>query len=545
MKLLKITSIILVVFLAVFLSISCSSSSTSTATTKTLTTTVKKGNLSISITGTGNLAYANTESLAFDMAGTVDSVSVSAGDTVKEGQELVKLNTSDWEDQIASLQKALTSAQRNLTNTQASLTKIQRDVSTKELAVKQAELDLESSQNSVTEITEMKKYQDVVDKAQYNLAFAQSMLKAAAIDSTQTANATSWIQQVTYYEQDLTKAQKDLQSALTGKNIQISSDVALQIAKAQFQVVQSQKAVEDAEIAVDDANTAVKNAQLDVQDAAQGVQNAENNLDKTKALSPVIKAPLAGFVTKVNVKGGDQIQKGTVAVQMADPTRFQANILVTENDIFSVNMGAEASVSLDALSGVTYPAKITNISPTATVTSGVVNYSVTVQLTSLQPVNTTQNTSANPLSSQPNGTPPSGTPPAFSPPAGTTTPGINPSSSPTFPVSSQTTDLKDGLSATVKIVQQQVSNALIVPSKAVTHQNQSYTVQVVKGTTTETRTVQIGLTDGSNTEITQGFNEGEQITYQTNSTSSSSSSSRSNSQIGIPGVGGGPPPGGF
>jgi multidrug efflux pump subunit AcrA (membrane-fusion protein) len=105
--------------------------------------------------------------------------------------------------------------------------------------------------------------------------------------------------------------------------------------------------------------------------------------------------------------------------------------------------------------------------------------------------------------------------------------------------SSQSLTLKDGLSATVEIIQQQATNVLIIPSRAVTRKNQSYTVQVINGTTTETRTVQIGITDGTNTQIIQGLSEGEQITY-TVSSSSSSSSSQSNSLLGV-----GVPPGGF
>jgi HlyD family secretion protein len=542
MKPLKITAAILALCMMVFLFVSCSSSSAATSTTKTLTATVNKGNITVYITGTGNLAYADTENLAFDMAGTVDSVSVSAGDTVTKGQELVKLNTSDWEDQIASLEKALTTVQRNLVTTQSNLTKAQRQVSSKELAVKQAELDLQSTQDNVNNITEVKKYQDKVDKAQYELQFDQSMLEAAAKDPSQTMSVDFWNQEIKNDQQTLADAQADLKSALSGTNTTLSSDVVLQIAKAQLQVEQSQQALEDAKTAVADANTAVDSANQDIQDAQQAVNDAQSNLDKVKALSPVITAPFDGFITKVNVSGGDEIQKGTVAVQIADPNQFQANILVTENDIFSVKLGGDATVSLDALSNVTYPAKITKISPTATVSSGVVNYSVTIQLTSLQPVNTKQNSTTQVPSQPAAGSTSSGTLPAITPSAGTSTQPAVSSASSASTGSLQTVTLKDGLSATVEIIQQQATGVLVVPSKAITRKSQTYTVQVVNGTATETRTVQIGITDGTNTQIVQGLSEGEQITY-TVSSSSSSSSSSNNQSNSLLGVGG--PPGGF
>jgi multidrug efflux pump subunit AcrA (membrane-fusion protein) len=112
----------------------------------------------------------------------------------------------------------------------------------------------------------------------------------------------------------------------------------------------------------------------------------------------------------------------------------------------------------------------------------------------------------------------------------------------------QTVTLKDGLSATVNIISQQANNVLIIPSKAITRQGQNSTVQVVNGTTTETRVVKTGITDGTNTEITSGLTDGEIVTYKlsTSTSSSSSSTTNSNQQQGIPGIGGGgPPQGGF
>ncbi len=111
--------------------------------------------------------------------------------------------------------------------------------------------------------------------------------------------------------------------------------------------------------------------------------------------------------------------------------------------------------------------------------------------------------------------------------------------------SSQTITLKDGLSATVNVVIQKKDNILIIPSKAITRQGQNSTVQVVKDTTTETRIVKTGMTDGTYTEITEGLSEGEQVVYKlSSSTSSSSSTTRSNQGNIMQGIGGGPP-GGF
>jgi len=59
----------------------------------------------------------------------------------------------------------------------------------------------------------------------------------------------------------------------------------------------------------------------------------------------------------------------------------------------------------------------------------------------------------------------------------------------------------------------------MVPSRAITRQGQTTTVQKVVGTGTEQTPVQTGITDGTNTEIISGLNEGDQVSIQPRSTS--------------------------
>jgi multidrug efflux pump subunit AcrA (membrane-fusion protein) len=559
MKIRKILTLALILSLVSVLVLGCKKE-TATTTTKTLTATVQKGNITESITGTGNLAYSNVEKLAFEMAGYVEAVMVSAGDTVNKGQELVKLDTSVWDTQLKTLEKALVTAQRNLTTKERALVTAQRQVTTKELAVRQGELDLQTTENSLSNVSDVKTAQDAVDAIQLSINVAQANWLIAGAQGNDAAVAY-YIQYIANLKQTLTQAQKNLQEIKSGISTSISSDIALQIAKIKLQIEQSKRSLEDAKLAIEDAKTAVSDAQLNVADAKQAVQDAQDALDESKSLSPIIKAPFDGFITKVNVVGGDDIQKGTVALQIADPNQFSANIVVTENDIFSVKLGGTATISLDALSDLTYPAEITAIAPTATVSQGVVNYSVTVKLTSLQPITASQNLFSQLQSQFPSGALPTALPTEFPSgalptdrfPSGTRPTGIPPTNIPSqgiagasqFPTttsSSTSYTLKDGLSATVEIISRQVTNVLIVSSKAITRKAQSYTVQVVSGTTTETRTVKIGMTDGTNTEITEGLSEGEQVTYIVSSSSSTSSTNNNNRQQLIPGIGG---PGGF
>lgn len=469
MRLLRMAATLLVLCGLVILAVSCSSNSSSTSTVKTQTAAVKKGNLSVAVTGTGNLAYSRAEDLAFQMAGTVQQVMVKAGESVKEGQELAKLDTSVWDKQVKTFEKDVTTAERNLV-------RAERQITSSELGVQVAQL---------------------------NLLLAQSDL------------------------QDKT---------LGGSQFKVASDWYTSLEKSRIQVQQSQMQVEDAQTAVTDAHSARD-------DAEQAVKDAQAALDEAKGLSPIIKAPFAGFITKVNVKGGDEILKGTVAVQLADPNQFEANILVTEKDVFSVKLDGDATVSLDALSGLSFPAKITAIAPLATTQQGVVNYKVTVKLASLQSPAASRSTSSQ-VQPQPTGSEAASAAPSdvtsqraagAVPPASRAT-GAQSTPTPSSSPSPQNITLRDGLTAVVKIIVQQKNNVLVVPNRAITRQGQNNTVQVSVGDTTETRVITTGMSDNSNTEVTGGLSEGDLVVIKTATTSASSTTNRTGNAPAIGGI---------
>lgn len=519
MKLLKIAATILGLCGVIFLASSCALSSASASSVKTQLATAQRGNLSVAVTGTGNLALSRSEDMAFEIAGYVQEVMVKESQSVKEGDVLAKLDTSDWDKKLKTLEKALVTAERSLITREDKLTEAERQVTAKELAVRQAQLDVQTAEYNLTKIEEVREVQDKIDDIEYRIKFAQSMLDGSAKSAIPGVDPAYWSQHIAYLKQDLAAAHKEMKEILDGTSVAVTNDVLLQVAKYKFQVEQSQRQLDNAQLAVEDAGKAVNSARLDVKEAEQAVKDAQSDLDEAKSKSPIIKAPFAGFITKINVKGGDEVFKGTIAMQIADPNQFEANIMVTEKDVFSVKVDGDATVSIDALSGVSFPAKITAIAPLATTSQGVVSYKVTVKITSLQPSATSTNASAQK----------------------TTTGASN---------ITQNITLKSGLTATVTIVTQKKDNVLVVPNRAITRQGQTYVVQVAKGTSTETRNVKTGMADSKNTEITEGLSEGEQVVIATSTGTASTSNNRTKSvPVGIPGISAPPPevppPGGF
>jgi len=221
----------------------------------------------------------------------------------------------------------------------------------------------------------------------------------------------------------------------------------------------------------------VELAEARVEDAERELEEAREELEEALEKSPEIIAPFDGFITKVNVEGGDEVLKGTVAVELADPNKFEADILVSEMDILQVKLGGEAWVEVDAMQGLNLPAEVTRISPTATIQSGVVNYEVKVELQSLQSVMQEQG--------EQQGAP---------------------------PMILEGFQLREGLTVTVSIVIAQRNDVLLVPNGAITSQGgQTYVQVVLPDDTIEDRAVTSGISNWQYTEVTDGLSEDEKV----------------------------------
>jgi HlyD family secretion protein len=501
----------------------------STTTPANQVATVTRGNLTVSITGSGNLALSVTADLAFEMAGTVQDVTVKAGDSVTEGEVLASLDTAEWQDTLAGLEGALTKAQRalpqlqiNLANAQTALQNAlaqyispadiftaQQKVWNDELAVAEAQAMLQGTKLVYDRNTGEYYYQQALTPYDIKvwtqkLSDAQASLAADQVALNNLLSESTAETKIAYAQENLNEAQARLSQLLAA-----SPPDANAIAVQKTQVDLAQQALDDAQngsqqVTLKKLQLQIAQNQLD--DAQKAVADAQKNLDDAKNESPVITAPFAGFVTTVNVKGGDDILKGTVALQIADPTKFEADIMVSEMDLYKVSIGQDASVQVAALSALNFPAKVTAMAPTATIQQGVVTYKVTVELQPLQSV------SGNQTGQGQRPQLPSGQSPSVS--GNQTRPGQGTQSTLGGQTSSATTQaiqLRQGLSVTVTIVTAQKSNVLLVPNRAIIHQQGKTYVDVLKNGASTQVAVTTGISNTQYTEVTSGLSEGEQV----------------------------------
>jgi len=446
---------------------------------------------------------------------------------VEEGQVLASLDKEEWDEQLSALEDKITDEERdllqaqiNLKTAEQSLKDTQDNQATRELALLNAQISLDQL-NYNLEVAQGTYTWPEIEIAKADIERIEAWLDYALESRAASGSPDSWDRLVTRYQAELNAAENTLNALLQGYDTEEVAIKRKQVEAAEMSLAQARTTLD--KVAEETAeNLAIKEQQLTLsqgrlEDAGKALSDARAEWEEAKGKIPVITAPFAGFITKVNVEGGDEVLKGTVAVHLADPNRFEADILVSEMDISQVKEGGEAWVEVDAMPGMILPAKVTHIAPTATIQSGGVNYAVRVELQSMEAVAREKRQQS--MEDMAAGELPERLRQAVE--AGQITqeqaeerikqiPGEQQVQAPaSIPEDFQ---LREGLTVTVSIIVDEKNDVLLVPYAAITSQGgQSYVEVILSSGTTEQRAIQTGITDYQFTEVTGGLDEDEQV----------------------------------
>ncbi len=485
MKLSKIMLTILISGVLAVTSVSCGSGPDTEMAPENQVVAVQRGNLTIDITASGNLTLSRKEDLAFELSGTtqepmtVEEVLVEEGDSVSEGQVVARLDTT-------SLEKTITTAER---------------------AVTTAEIDLETAKNNYIKMTYPYDYRTFTfdvpaaialnNSAQRELDEALEIMRELGLSREQYSWEQYWevFTRVQQAQDDMAKVRDNLTRGY-GQDVFATGILPME----DFWTLRA-------------AQLNMDKYQLALDKAIGDLDTAEDRLEKA-----IVIAPFDGFITTVNVDGGDEIKKGTVAVQIADPDMLEAEVMVSEMDIFQLKLGTTATVQVDAMPSLSLPAKVTHISPTATIQSGVVNYKVKVEIQSLEATIQEQQKSRQEAM---RGELPERVRQAIE--EGRITreqaeemikqrqqgQGGQQGQMPTM--LPEDFHLREGLTVTVSILVEEKNNVLFLPNSAIIRQGGETLVQVMKDDVVEERSIKTGISNWQYTEITDGLSEGEQV----------------------------------
>ena len=199
----------------------------------------------------------------------------------------------------------------------------------------------------------------------------------------------------------------------------------------------------------------VKSLELQVDIARANLDAAKLNLEKA-----VIVAPFDGVVADITITEGKDVPTATLAtpaISLVDTSEIEMPGFIDEIDITMVQPGQEANIILDALPDEEVKGRVAFISPVGTIQAGVVSYDTTITL------------------------------------------------------ENSIEELRDGMTATAEVIIERRDDVLFIPNRAIRGTWENPTVLVLVDEQGEEREITLGLTDGINTEVLSGLEEGEEV----------------------------------
>ncbi len=483
---------------------------------------VQEGDIDASISVVGELYAPQNETLRFERIGgttTLETMAVVAGQAVEAGQILATIDSTAYQQALDQARSDLQSAQQALADLQTPPTAL--DIARADLKVAQEQVALQQAQDALDSLQDpdIDGLRSAVSDAELGLTQAQASLAAAQPDQSaadqlaalvdkenklyaeysrlagesysdayyqdrlrlannaflaaqDTRMRTELQQQITLAraamqvrqaERQLANAQDELADALAGIDALDLAEAQQAVAQAQADQADAQEARADLDAGVDAVELAA--AQADVDKKQLAVAEAEADL-----AGATLTAPFAGTVLQTNAAAGDRITAGSEILTIANLDELQVLALVDETTIRQVSAGQQASIAFDAFPGRTFRGEVLSVPLQGTLQGGIMVYEAPISLEGAEDL-----------------------------------------------------ALLVGMTANVDIATGQAEDVLLVPTMALQTVNGMVQVLVPNsdpaGEPVSTP-VEVGLSNGTYTEIVRGLNPGDQVVVQLSSSDS-------------------------
>jgi len=360
--------LVLVVGAIVVISNNQNNASQAAALANVQTGRVLPATLSLVVESSGSVIPESSVTLAFDTNGTVSTLNVHPGDQVKAGDVLAQLDTTDLERQVAMQEQSYLIQQVTYSMT------VEPDPD--EIAAAQSALN-----NAATAYDLAQQRHDATSAQQVSQSCGEDLdnAKRTYNDALNAYNNLfNDYRIVVRGRAEISPEKARLDRAEASYNLALAScDLTKIDASDNSSVMSAFAQYENARVALDKlvnpTELTLASAQTQLDNAKQSLEQARQQLEKAQVV-----APFDGVVTQVSGTVGGP-GSGT-SIELVDVSRYHVDVLVDETEIAQVQIGQRAEVEFDALPDVTVTGEVSHIDPAGTVSQGVVNYKVRVDL---------------------------------------------------------------------------------------------------------------------------------------------------------------------
>lgn len=397
------------------------------------------GDLTAIVGATGTVRSNQSTYLSWTTTGAIQNLNAKLGDTVKRGVPLANLDPITLGQNIILAEGNLITAQKNLDDLKNSTTA--RSVAQQNLA--NAEKALNDAKDRVKSKQYQRASQTTIDLYRAQLIVAEDALQTASDSYNKVKHVPESNVIYAYALTALTDAQikKDQAQANLDYVSGLPDTVEVAISQSNLAVAQSK---------YDDA-LREWNRLKDGPDP-QDIATAEAQVNSIKATlaSAFLASPFDGTVTVVSSLVGDQVIPGTVTYRIDDLSHILVDVQVPEVDINKVKIGQDVTLTFDAILNQSYQGKVTVVGRVGNVVAGVVNFTVTIEITNPDDL------------------------------------------------------VKPGMTSAVNIITSQIKDILLVPNRAIRQVNNNRVVYILKNGQATAVVVELGATSDTQSQIVKG-----------------------------------------
>ena len=326
----------------------------------------------------GHLVPNDDLTLSFMVRGRVAEILVEEGQTVREGDVLIRLSNRE------PAEAALAVAQLELTTAQQAYDQLVR---TKELSRSeawQAYMDAQTVRGKAEKKWEdlnVDNIDDNIEDRKADVEDRQKDLEDAQDEFDKYANLDKDNSKRKNAEDDLENAQEDYNQAVRNLETEIRKRDTVRAALDQALAAEAE-AKHQYEISLDGPNTeqlTLLEAQLN--NAKAQVASAQNNLADYE-----LKAPFHGEVMDINVSVNEMVGPETWAVIVADTSQWYIDTSdLTELEVVDVEVGQNVSILADALPDVEMNGVVEDVSQSFKSQGGDILYTVHIRVDDVDP----------------------------------------------------------------------------------------------------------------------------------------------------------------
>lgn len=379
------------------------------------TVKVSRGNIEVSITGSGTVTSASNSDLMSNVEGKITKAYFKEGDQVKKGDLLYEIDDTDALLSIQKVENSISQAELSSSSDVKDLDNLNITAPFNGKVTNIAAVEGESVNNGMSLFT-------IVDTSKLTLSvpFSTSSIPnikagqkaqihiqelmdtvdgtVTSIDSNSyTASNGGVVRNVEITVVNpgaLTDAMTATADISTGSGIESGSQVCTfsYIEKKSVQAsssgtfekvnVKENQYVHKGDVLIrienDDLVVTSKTNDLKMEDLYNQLDAANKNLENYKIYSPI-----DGTITVLSAKEGDSVERGSALTSIRDFNQMQFNIPVDELDIAKVKVGQEVSITIDALTETEQTpltGEVIYKAMEGTAENGVATYDVTVKI---------------------------------------------------------------------------------------------------------------------------------------------------------------------